>query len=55
MLAAPSAHRPIGLELHQAIADASQEPEVGWLGPPGGNAVAGLGPAGGGRGTPGKR
>src|SRR5690349_12583773 len=41
MLTDPSAHRPIGLELHQAGANALQEAEVGWLGPPGGgDAVA---------------
>jgi hypothetical protein len=36
MLTDPSAHRPIALELHEAVADALQEPEVRWLGPPGG-------------------
>src|SRR5581483_12185151 len=56
MLTDPSAHRPIGLELHQAVADASQETEVRWLGPPGGgDAIARPGAAGGSGTTAGKR
>src|SRR5262245_60888076 len=56
MLTDPSAHRPIGLELHQAVANALQEPEVGRLGPPGGgDAVTRPGAAGGSGSTAGER